>query len=91
VGDHLEGRREALDVQLADEELRDGLGQVEVGVGPAGHLQPVQRIEVGQGVAQRLQDPREGQVAGGQGAGRAFAEVDRTSNLTPCASGRVRP
>ena len=59
-------------MQLADEELRDVLGEILLHEGPPRHPQARQRIECGHLVAQRLQDARERTVAGRQRSGLAI-------------------
>ncbi len=44
-------------VELAQEELRQVLGIVGMSVSPAGHAQPVEGVDAGQTVAQRLKNP----------------------------------
>ena len=45
--------------------------------GMSRHAQPVQRIDAGLDVAERLQDPREGRNAARQRTGRALRETNR--------------
>ena len=63
-------------MQLGQEELRDGVGMVGMGVGAAGHLQPVERIDGGHAIAERHKDARKGVLAAGQRAGWAKGQAD---------------
>ena len=65
----LEVAGKALGMQFADEELGNLLRVLAVGIGAPGHGDPVQGIDRGDGVAEWLQDAREGGVAHGQAPG----------------------
>src|ERR1700742_3952872 len=75
-GGVMEFRRERLDMQLGDEELRNRLGLVGMAIGPAGHARAGERIEAGNPVAERLEYAGEAPLARRQGPGGAFEEAN---------------
>ncbi len=75
-GSFPERRREPVDMQFAEEELRNILRVIDMGVGPAGHLQAIQGIEAGQVVTQRPEDAGEGLLPRRNAAGGALGEAN---------------
>ena len=71
-----EAGREAVDVELAHEELGDRLGEVAVAPGPAGHPEPVERVDLADLVAERREDAGQRALARRQRPGLAEDGAD---------------
>jgi len=64
----LELGREALGVELAEEELGDLFGVVGLGVGAAGHLEALEGVDAVEGVAEWAKDAGDGFLSSGEAA-----------------------